>query len=104
MSRYLLGDTHTRCETCGSIRGAIYKPLTRRQARLYDFLHNWIELYGYAPSFEEIAKQFKYRSLATVHEHLTNLEWKGWIRRSFNEARALECLVAVGPQDGEVTT
>jgi len=29
------------------------------------------------PDFEEIAQQFGFHSLATVHEHLTNLERKG---------------------------
>jgi repressor LexA len=30
--------------------------------------------------------------LATVHEHLSNLERKGYIRRSYNESRAIEIL------------
>jgi repressor LexA len=30
--------------------------------------------------------------LATVHEHLTNLERKGYIKRSYNESRAIEIL------------
>jgi repressor LexA len=30
--------------------------------------------------------------LATVHEHLTNLERKGYIRRSYNESRSIEVL------------
>ena len=30
--------------------------------------------------------------MATVHEHLTNLERKGYIRRSYNESRAIEIL------------
>ena len=47
---------------------------------------------GYAPSFEEIAEQFGFQSLATVHEHLTNLERKGYIRRSYNESRSIEVL------------
>ena len=44
------------------------------------------------PSFEEIAGQFNYNSLATVHEHLSNLERKGYIKRSYNESRAIEIL------------
>ena len=45
-----------------------------------------------APSFEEIAEHFGYQSLATVHEHLSNLERKGYIRRGYNESRAIEVL------------
>jgi repressor LexA len=67
-------------------------PLTKRQREILDFLTNYSEQNGYAPSFEEIARQFNYNSLATVHEHLTNLERKGYIRRSYNESRSIEVL------------
>ncbi|PKL93525.1 MAG: repressor LexA [Gemmatimonadetes bacterium HGW-Gemmatimonadetes-1] len=67
-------------------------PLTRKQREILDFLTSTIERQGFAPSFEEIAEQFGYQSLATVHEHLTNLERKGYIRRSFNESRSIEVL------------
>ncbi|MGH7568649.1 MAG: transcriptional repressor LexA [Gemmatimonadales bacterium] len=65
-------------------------PLTRRQREILDFIAGHIEAKGYAPSFEEIARQFGFQSLATVHEHLTNLERKGSIRRAHNESRAIE--------------
>lgn len=68
-------------------------PLTRRQAALYDFVLDEIATRRAAPSFAEIAENFGYRSLATVHEHLQALERKGWIRRRYNESRAIECLV-----------
>src|SRR5688572_32784351 len=67
-------------------------PLTKRQREILNFLSSYAEEYGYAPSFEEIASHFNYNSLATVHEHLTNLERKGYIRRSYNESRAIEIL------------
>ncbi|MDZ4257556.1 MAG: transcriptional repressor LexA [Gemmatimonadales bacterium] len=67
-------------------------PLTRKQHEILDFLTSTIERQGFAPSFEEIAEQFGYQSLATVHEHLTNLERKGYIQRSFNESRSIEVL------------
>ena len=66
--------------------------LTKRQREILDFLTNYTEAFGYAPSFEEIAAQFNYSSLATVHEHLSNLERKGYIKRSYNESRAIEIL------------
>ena len=53
-------------------------PLTRRQREIFDFVAHHIDGKGYAPSFEEIAQQFGFQSLATVHEHLTNLERKGF--------------------------
>ena len=67
-------------------------PLTKRQREILDFLTGYVSDRGYAPSFEEIASQFDYNSLATVHEHLSNLERKGYIRRSYNESRAIEIL------------
>jgi repressor LexA len=66
--------------------------LTKRQREILDFLSAYSEQNGYAPSFEEIARQFNYNSLATVHEHLSNLERKGYIKRSYNESRAIEIL------------
>lgn len=66
--------------------------LTKRQREILTFLSSYSEQNGYAPSFEEIARQFNYNSLATVHEHLSNLERKGYIKRSYNESRAIEIL------------
>ncbi len=67
-------------------------PLTKRQREILDYLTSYASGHGYAPSFEEIAEHFNYNSLATVHEHLSNLERKGYIKRSYNESRAIEIL------------
>jgi repressor LexA len=67
-------------------------PLTKRQREILTFLEGYIREHGYAPSFEEIAEHFRFQSLATVHEHLSNLERKGYIRRSYNESRSVEVL------------
>ncbi|HLG05269.1 MAG TPA: transcriptional repressor LexA [Gemmatimonadales bacterium] len=71
-------------------------PLTKRQKEILSFLESHIQSHGYAPSFEEIADRFSFQSLATVHEHLTNLEHKGYIRRAYNESRAIEVLPPKG--------
>ncbi|HTY05517.1 MAG TPA: transcriptional repressor LexA [Gemmatimonadales bacterium] len=71
-------------------------PLTRRQHEILDYLRAHIADRGYAPSFEEIAERFQFQSLATVHEHLTNLERKGYIRRAHNESRAIEIVPPKG--------
>jgi repressor LexA len=65
-------------------------PLTKRQKEILDYIESFIDDQGYAPSFEEIAESFGYSSLATVHEHLSNLERKGYIRKSYNESRSIE--------------
>jgi repressor LexA len=72
--------------------------LTKRQREILDFIDSFIQDSGYSPSFEEIAKFFGYRSLATVHEHLSNLERKGYIRRNYNESRSVEPLEAARPK------
>ena len=64
--------------------------LTRRQSEILEFLRLHIGDHGYAPSFEEIADKFGFASLATVHEHLTNLERKGYITRQYNESRSIQ--------------
>jgi repressor LexA len=71
-------------------------PLTRRQREILDYVGSYLDARGYAPSFDDIAKQFGFQSLATVHEHLTNLERKGYIRRVPNESRAIEIVPPKG--------
>ncbi len=70
--------------------------LTRRQKQILAYLEAYIGDNGFAPSFEEIAARFRFRSLATVHEHLTNLEHKGYINRAHNESRAIELIPLPG--------
>ncbi len=64
--------------------------LTKRQKELLDFLDNYIQRHGFAPTLDETGKHFGLTSLATVHKHLTNLERKGLIRRRTGLSRALE--------------
>jgi repressor LexA len=69
-------------------------PLTKRQKQILDFLEDFVREYGYSPSFEEIARHFRFSSLATVHEHLENLRAKGYIRKSYNASRSIELVPA----------
>jgi repressor LexA len=74
--------------------------LTRRQKGILDYISGYIEDHGYAPSFEEIAAAFDYASLATVHEHVSNLERKGYIRKAYNQSRSIEVVAASGSPAG----
>ncbi|HEX2341296.1 MAG TPA: transcriptional repressor LexA [Vicinamibacterales bacterium] len=65
-------------------------PLTNRQREILDYLNEFIQDHGYAPSLEEIGRRFGLSSLATVHKHLTNLQEKGFIKRSWNRSRSVE--------------
>lgn len=66
--------------------------LYRRQRQILDYIKDYIERYGNAPTLVEIAKKLKVRSLATVHEHLQTLEKKGLIKRSSGIVRGIEIL------------
>ena len=65
-------------------------PLTKRQREILDYLNEFIQQNGYAPSLEEIGRRFGLSSLATVHKHLTNLQEKGCIKRAWNRSRSVE--------------
>ena len=64
--------------------------LTKKQRQILDYVESFVDNNGYSPSYEEIANAFNYSSLATVHEHLTNLEQKGFLRKNYNKSRSLE--------------
>ncbi|MGH9413275.1 MAG: transcriptional repressor LexA [Terriglobales bacterium] len=64
--------------------------LTKRQHEVLTFLQTFMEREGFCPSYEEIAAGLHLTSLATVHAHLSTLEKKGYLRRSFNQSRSIE--------------
>jgi repressor LexA len=70
------------------------QPLTKRQREILTYLQEFIQQHGYAPSLEEIGRRFSLSSLATVHKHLSNLQEKGFIRRSWNRSRSVELVAA----------
>ena len=67
--------------------------VTKRQKEILDFITGFIQQRGYAPSLQEIGSRFGLSSLATVHKHLSRLEEKGLIRRSYNRGRSIELTV-----------
>jgi repressor LexA len=69
-------------------------PLTKRQREILDYLAEFIQHHGYAPSLEEIGRRFGLSSLATVHKHLTNLQDKGFIKRAWNRSRSVELVAS----------
>jgi repressor LexA len=70
--------------------------LTKRQKQVLDFLIDFLNHKGYAPSFEEIAQSLSLSSLATVHKHVQNLEQKGFIRRGYNQSRSIDVVAVPG--------
>jgi repressor LexA len=64
--------------------------LTRRQKEVLDFIADFVHQNGYSPSYEEIAAGLRLASLATVHKHITALDAKHYLKRSYNQSRSLE--------------
>ena len=70
--------------------------LTKRQKEILDFIREYLESEGYAPSLEEIGARFGLSSVATVHKHVQNLVEKGLLRKAWNRSRSIEL---VDPED-----
>jgi len=66
--------------------------LYKRQKEILDYLNNYIEEIGHAPTLTEIADKLGVKSLATVHEHLTALEKKGLIKKTSGVVRSIELI------------
>jgi repressor LexA len=79
-------------------RSSLY--LTKIQKQIFDYIENFIRVKGYAPSMEEIARHFRYTSLATVHKHLTHLQEKKLIRRKPNSSRSIELVRVESDEQG----
>jgi repressor LexA len=65
---------------------------TTAQKRILRFVHEKLIASGSAPSQEEIAEQFGYRSLNTVRQHLRLMERKGVVRLHHGKARGIQIL------------
>lgn len=64
----------------------------KRQRQILDFLKQYIQQEGSAPTLRQIADAIGVSSLATVHEHLEALESKKLIKRKKGKTRAIELL------------
>lgn len=63
----------------------------KRQAIILDFIKQYIQKYGIAPNLRQIADAVGVNALSTVHEHLSNLEKQGFIKRK-NRGKEIEIL------------
>ena len=64
----------------GAKSGAVKIPtvtLYKRQREVVEFLAQYVQKHGYAPTLREIADALSLSSLATVHEHVSRLIEKG---------------------------
>src|SRR3989338_11065558 len=70
------------------------EPLTKRQSDILKFLTEYSYANGYPPTYGEIGEQLGISSTATVHEHVKNLEAKGYLSCRGDVARSIEISAA----------
>jgi repressor LexA len=70
----------------------ISKLLSPRQRFLLTYIETFLTERGYVPTLAEMAKALEISSLQAVKDHLTALERKGYLRRSYGRSRAIELL------------
>jgi len=64
----------------------------RRQRDLLEFISQFMQKNGYAPTLAEICDGLGLRSPATVHEHIQNLIDKGILKKTEGARRGLEII------------
>lgn len=64
--------------------------LTKRQKEILDFIRDFLEEHGYAPTLEEIGAHFGLSSPATVYKHVDQLVQKGYLRKAPHQGRGLQ--------------
>ncbi len=74
--------------------------LYQRERQLLDFITQFIQRYGYAPTLKEIGAAMGMGSPATVHEHIDKLRIKGFIKKLDGTARGLEVTENYKPASG----
>jgi len=66
------------------------QPLTKKQAEILSFITSYVKENGYSPTYREIADELGTGSTATIHEHIKNLETKGYLTCRGDVARSIE--------------
>ena len=64
----------------------------KRQRDLLEFVSQYMQKHGYAPTLAEICDGLGLRSPATVHEHIQNLIEKGVLKKTSGTRRGLEVI------------
>lgn len=64
--------------------------ITPKQKRLLDFISQFVFENGYAPSQQEMAKAFGYKSLGTIQDFLIRLQEQGHLQKPWNAKRGIK--------------
>lgn len=64
--------------------------ITKKQKKVWDFIKKYKGKKKYAPTLEEIRKNFRLASVSTAHYYIQALEDAGYLNREENQPRAIE--------------
>ena len=70
----------------------MYNDLSPRQMEILKYIKKEIKTKGYPPAVREIGQAVGLSSSSTVHNHLNQLESKGYIKRDPTKPRAIEVI------------
>jgi repressor LexA len=78
------------------------EPITPKQKQVFEFIQSFEAAQGFAPSQNEIAKHFGFKSLGTVQDYLNRLSKSGFIARPRYGTRAARAIAS--PEQAQHTT
>jgi repressor LexA len=72
-----------------------------RERQVLEFINQFVQRFGYAPTLKEIGEALNLSSVATVHEHLDHLRQKGFIKKMDGMVRGIEVVKTKFKASGE---
>ncbi len=78
--------------------------LTQRQTQILDFLRNFKNQEGVAPTYREISGHFGFKSTKAASDHVRALEKKGYVRLHGNRSRSIEIVSSEPNPTGHVVS
>ena len=66
--------------------------LTKKQLKLYKFLQNYFRENEVMPTFNDMMQPMHVKSKSVIWNMLGYIEWKGYIKRIPNYARAIQII------------
>src|SRR5215472_3692433 len=74
--------------------------LTEKQQAILDFINDYVKENGFPPSVREIGRQFGIYP-ATVQDHISALERKGYLQKKANQSRTLSVPASSRPSSDD---
>ena len=93
------GVSSGRFRARSPVAGAMRESLTPKQHWVFEFVRDYIETHGYAPTFEEIRDAAGVSALSTVYEHVESLAAKKYLRFQKGSVRSIQLIPEHHPYD-----